>query len=286
MPNQRPLPDPQVGFVARRGRGAIAAASACVLLLLVASAALAQPPAESRADSEIAPQHQAKSFRESVKQELQLEYLLALPKGYANGSQRWPLILFLHGAGERGSDLAKVELHGPPKLIAAGQEIPAIVVSPQCPANEWWTDPTHLLALERLLDELVEKYRVDEDRVYLTGLSMGGYGTWALAGRQPGRYAAAVPVCGGGSALPAARALRNLPIWAFHGEADPVVPVTESQRLVDAIQRGGGTVAKLTVYPGVGHDSWTRAYEDPALWEWLFAQRRPQTAESTFGRRE
>ena len=241
------------------------------------SGAFAQTPV----DGEIAPQHQPKSFRAEVTQQLRLEYLLALPDGYAAGTERWPLILFLHGAGERGSDLAKVETHGPPKLIAAGKKIPAIVVSPQCPANEWWTADTHLLALERLLDEIVASHRVDEDRVYVTGISMGGYGTWALASLQPERFAAAVPVCGGGNALPAARQLRNLPLWAFHGDADPVVPIAESQRMVDAIRRAGGTAARITTYPGVGHDSWTQTYDDPALWEWLFAQRRGVAASSS-----
>jgi predicted peptidase len=260
-------------------RPARAAAIVCLGVALAPATFAQNPPAA--ANDGIAPQHQAMSFRTTVTQELQLEYLLALPKGYAEGSERWPLVLFLHGAGERGSDLAKVEIHGPPKLIAAGQQIPAIVVSPQCPANEWWTADTHLLALERLLDEIVAKYRVDEDRIYLTGISMGGYGTWALAARQPERFAAAAPICGGGNALPAGRQLRNLPIWAFHGDADPVVPVAESQRMVDAVRRAGGTLAKITIYPGVGHDSWTQAYEDPALWEWLFAQRRKQTGSAT-----
>jgi predicted peptidase len=252
------------------------AGAVAFLGLALSSAAFAQSPA--RGEGDIAPQHQAMSFDAAVTQELHLEYLLALPEGYAGDTDRWPVILFLHGAGERGSDLALVETHGPPKLIAAGEKIPAIVVSPQCPANEWWTEDAHLLALERLLDEIVAKYRVDEDRIYVTGISMGGYGTWALASRQPERFAAAVPICGGGNALPASRLLRNLPIWAFHGDADPVVPVVESQRMVDAIRRVGGTMATITIYPGVGHDSWTQAYEDEALWEWLFAQRRAQTA--------
>jgi predicted peptidase len=256
-----------------------AAAIACLGVALAPATFAQNPPAAG--GGEIAPQHRAMSFHATVTQELHLEYLLALPQGYAEGTQRWPLVLFLHGAGERGSDLSKVEIHGPPKLIAAGRQIPAIVVSPQCPANEWWTADTHLLALERLLDELVATHRVDEERIYVTGISMGGYGTWALAARNPARYAAAAPICGGGNALPAGRQLRNLPIWAFHGDADPVVPVAESQRMVEAIQRAGGTQAKLTVYPGVGHDSWTQAYEDPALWEWLFAQRRPPAAASS-----
>ena len=212
------------------------------------------------------------SFRATVSKEVALDYLLALPDGYSDDGDPWPLILFLHGAGERGSDLEKVKTHGPPKLVEAGQRIPAIVVSPQCPEDSWWT--SHLDDLVAMLDDLEARLNVDPDRIYVTGISMGGYGTWALAALQPERFAAAAPVCGGGSGVATAVRVRDLPIWAFHGEADPVVPVEESQRIVDAIERFGGTKAKLTTYPGVGHDSWTQTYEDPKLWEWLFAQRR------------
>jgi len=144
-------------------------------------------------------------------------------------------------------------------------------VSPQCPANQWWTD--HLEALTALLDQTARKYRVDRDRVYVTGLSMGGYGTWALLARHPERFAAALPICGGGNRAGLARAM-DLPIWAFHGEADPVVPLDETTRLVDAMKTRGARNVKLTTYPGVQHDSWTQTYDDPAVWEWLFAQKR------------
>ncbi|HVS14914.1 MAG TPA: prolyl oligopeptidase family serine peptidase [Thermoanaerobaculia bacterium] len=214
----------------------------------------------------------AERLSATVTKEVMLDYLLALPTGYSAEGEPWPLILFLHGAGERGDDLEKVKIHGPPKLIEAGKEIPAIVVSPQCPQESWWTD--HLDALEALLDDLAGRLHVDLDRVYVTGISMGGYGTWALAASQPERFAAAAPICGGGSGVGTAVRVRELPVWAFHGDADSVVPLEESQRIVDAIERFGGTRAKLTVYPGVGHDSWTRTYEDPAFWEWLLAQRR------------
>ncbi len=214
-------------------------------------------------------QQTAQHFEGKIEKRVALDYLLSLPEGYRADGPPVPLVLFLHGAGERGADLELVKTHGPPKLLAAGQALPAIVVSPQCPADTWWTD--HQDALSALLDDVIARYRVDPDRVYLTGISMGGFGTWALAAREPGRFAAALPICGGGIRLGALR-LRELPIWAFHGDADPVVPVDESQGMVRAIERFGGKNVKLTTYPGVGHDSWTRTYEDEAVWQWMFAQ--------------
>jgi len=204
----------------------------------------------------------------------ELAYLLTLPRGYidarASSAPRWPLVLFLHGLGERGDDLALVARHGPPKLIAAGREFPAIVVSPQCPVlpQFGWSNQ----AVVALLDDVCERYAVDPDRVYLTGLSMGGYATWALACEQPQRFAAIVPICGGGDPSKATR-LAALPTWAFHGAADPLVPLVQSEAMVRAIEAAGGQ-PKFTVYDGVGHDSWTAAYEDEAMWAWLFEQRR------------
>jgi predicted peptidase len=213
------------------------------------------------------------TFKQTIKHAVELDYLLHLPAGYDEDRQQaWPLILFLHGAGERGDDVERVATHGPPKLIAAGKDIPAVVVSPQCPANQWWTD--HLEALTALLDQTARRYRVDPDRVYVTGLSMGGYGTWALLARDTQRrFAAAIPICGGGNRMGLLRAV-DLPIWAFHGEADEVVPLDETTRLVESLQKRGAKNVKLTTYPGVEHDSWTQTYDDPAVWEWLFAQRR------------
>jgi predicted peptidase len=214
------------------------------------------------------------TFKQRISHQEELHYLLHLPRGYDRSAkgQRWPLVLFLHGAGERGSDVEQIKKHGPPKLIAAGKDIPAVVVSPQCPTNQWWTD--HLEGLAALLDSVQHRYRVDPDRVYVTGMSMGGFGTWAMISRYPERFAAAVPICGGGILAGLERVL-NLPIWAFHGEADDRVSVDESRRLIEALQQHGATQAKLTTYPGVKHDSWTRTYDDPAMWEWLFAQKRP-----------
>lgn len=210
-------------------------------------------------------------FQKEVTKTVALRYLLALPKGYGeNKDQKWPLMLFLHGAGERGNDLNKVKVHGPAKLVEQGREFPFIVVSPQCPADSWWTD--QLDALMALLDEVQSKYAVDPNRVYLTGLSMGGFGSWALGCRYPNRFAAIVPICGGGEWFLAER-MKNVPVWAFHGAKDGVVPLRESQEMVDALKRAGGNV-QLTVYPEANHDSWTETYNNPKLYEWLLSQRK------------
>jgi len=206
---------------------------------------------------------------------VELEYLLYLPPEYEK-QEKWPLVIFLHGAGERGDDLAKVKVHGPPKLIEEGKDFPAIVVSPQCANNRWWHQQT--LELSALVDDIEKNYKVDQDRIYLTGLSMGGFGTWALGGYSPERFAALVPICGGGEAI-AARSLTKVPIWVFHGAKDPIVPLKRSQDMVDVLERMKGNV-KFTIYPDVQHDSWTETYADPELWKWLFAQKRPADRKS------
>lgn len=198
------------------------------------------------------------------------QYLLYLPENYED-QESWPLMLFLHGAGERGDDLNLVKVHGPPKLIEEGKHFPFIVVSPQVPAGEWWKTPF----LDALLDEVIEQYNVDEDRIYVTGLSMGGFGTWELAMHYPNRFAAIAPICGGGNAFLAC-ALRDVPIWNFHGEDDQVVPLDQSQAMVDALQRCNGNV-RFTIYPETGHDSWTETYDNPELYEWFLKHKREPT---------
>lgn len=222
----------------------------------------------------VAQQGQAMTHKEDrieVEQKQALDYLIALPEGYEAEGDPVPLVLFLHGAGERGEDLDKVKAHGPPKMIEQGHAFEAIVVSPQCPADSWWSYETGMLLA--LLDKIESQYNVDPKRIYLTGISMGGYGTFALAAHAPKRFAAAVPICGGGERYAAWR-LTQLPMWVFHGEDDNVVPAEESKRLVDIIQKDGGKHVKLTLYPGVGHNSWDRAYADEAMWKWLFEQQR------------
>ena len=196
-----------------------------------------------------------------------LDYLLYLPQDYQE-KDSWPLMLFLHGAGERGDDLELVKVHGPPKIVETGKDLPFILVSPQCEPKRWW-QPIDLTAL---LDEIVAKYKVDEDRVYVTGLSMGGFGTWALAAYTPNRFAAIVPICGGGEPY-RTRQYPHLPVWAFHGDKDTAVPAQRSRDMVDALKKHGGN-AKLTIYPEAGHDSWTETYDNPELYKWLLEQKR------------
>jgi predicted peptidase len=200
-------------------------------------------------------------------------YLLYLPPGYPGKNRRWPLMLFLHGAGERGHDLDKVKIHGPPSLIASqGQSFPFVILSPQCPADGWWSDDDQIELLDALLNDVVGRYAIDRDRLYVTGLSMGGFGTWRLAARYPQRFAAIAPICGGGDPEDTTR-LVHLPVWAFHGAKDPVVPLGASQQMVDALRTAGGSVI-FTVYPQAGHDSWTETYDNPALYEWFLQHRR------------
>jgi predicted peptidase len=201
-----------------------------------------------------------------------IRYLEALPAGYdQNAEKRWPLVIFLHGSGERGDELKKVTRHGPPRLVAEGRTFPFVLVSPQCPPGQWWD----LTALDRWLDEVVRNYKVDTERVYLTGLSMGGFGTWGWAQRTPERFAAIVPVCGGGEPAQAAR-LKDLPVWAFHGAKDPTVALAKTEEMIAGIQAAGGA-PRVTVYPEAAHDSWTQAYANEELYVWMLAQKRVTT---------
>jgi predicted peptidase len=212
----------------------------------------------------------AQNLEKTITRVVKANYLLYLPKEYGKETdKKWPLMLFLHGSGESGSDIEKVKMHGPPKLVAGGKEFPFIIVSPQAPTSRiGWQVET----LNTLLDDVIQKYSVDQDRVYLTGLSMGGFGTWALASANPERFAAIAPICGGGQPF-MARRLKNVPAWVFHGGKDPTVPVKNSEDMVDALKSAGGDV-KLTIYPDAGHDSWTATYDNPELYTWFLAHTR------------
>jgi predicted peptidase len=213
------------------------------------------------------PEPTARSFSRSV--EFAGEYLLSLPPGYEDGERDWPLLVFLHGAGERGDDVQRVAIHWPPKIAGPGDDFPFVVVAPLCAKGAIWS-PERILTL---VDHAIEEFRIDESRIYLTGLSMGGFGTWATAARAPDRFAAIAPVCGGGSFIEGWGLRNRVPVWAFHGAEDRTVPVEESKRMVEIVERFGGE-AKLTVYDGVGHDAWNRAYAEPELWKWLLGHRR------------
>jgi predicted peptidase len=201
---------------------------------------------------------------------VRLNYLLYLPPDYQT-KEKVPLLVFLHGAGERGDDLELVKRHGPPKLIEQGKTFPFIIVSPQCSKNRFWT--SQQLELTTLIDDIMSKYKVDPERVYLTGLSMGGFGTWSLAAYTPDRFAAIIPICGGGEPI-AARVLKNTPVWAFHGAKDPLVPVRRSKEMVDALLKLKDE-AKLTIYTEALHDSWTATYANPEIYQWLLSHQRP-----------
>jgi predicted peptidase len=258
--NQPSLPsdDSSPGDIDRR------TVMALPLALAVPALAAAAPPADGR--------QAAWATTGSVTLQATLRHWLYLPAGYHEQSDRaWPLIVFLHGSGERGQQLDKVKAHGLPKLIEAGQPVPAIVVSPQCDEDLDW-DP-HLL--HALLLSLRSQWRIDAKRVTATGLSMGGAGCWDWAMAYPGDLAGIAPVCGFGRLLRMAR-MRDVPVCAYHGAVDPVVPLSAQQALVDQLRQVGGQ-ADMTVYPGVGHDAWNPAYADPALLPWLLARQRPTT---------
>lgn len=204
-----------------------------------------------------------------AKLEVEYQYLESLPEGYED-QEKWPLVLFLHGAGERGDNLEKLKIHGPPMQASQGRKFPFIMIAPQCPAEKWWF-PNEL---SLFLDQIEKQYKVDPDRIYVTGLSMGGYGTWALASYDPKRFAAIVPICGGG--IPSyTKYFPHLPVWAFHGDQDSVVPLYKSEEMIEALKKNGGD-GRLTVYEGVQHNSWTATYDNPEVYKWMLKQRRKQ----------
>jgi len=228
---------------------------------------------------------EVRTFEEAA---YKLPYRLLKPKGY-DAKQKYPLVIFLHGAGERGNDNEKQLVHGmndfaSDKIMA---KYPAFVIAPQCPEGEVWggisrlakvpTPPDKLTpALDATLKAaagLQKEFSIDDKRVYITGLSMGGYGTWNALANRTELFAAAAPICGGGEISSAAK-FTDIPIWAFHGADDKTVPVERSREMIDALKVAGGH-PKYTEYSGVGHNSWAQTYSDPALYDWLFAQKKP-----------
>jgi len=205
---------------------------------------------------------QPQSFQTTIQKNVTLKYLLYLPADYQASDQKWPLVLFLHGMGERGTDLELLKLHGIPKVIAQGMDFPFIALSPQCPEDTIWTN--ELDALHALVEQIIQKYQIDTSRIYLTGLSMGGFGTWHLAATYPSMFAAIVPICGGTTPYVGfperIQVLKNVPVWAFHGAEDEVVPLQGSQELVDVLKAHHGNVkftgriTKPTDYQDKGHN--------------------------------
>jgi predicted peptidase len=203
-----------------------------------------------------------------------IDYLIYLPPGY-NQNKKWPLVVHLHGAGERGQDLGIVRRVGVPKQIEQGIKFDFIAISPQCPANSYW-NPELVVGL---IEHISRSFSIDRDRVYLTGFSMGGYGTWRTACYKPELFAAIAPLAGGGD-VEQAKQLANLPVWAFHGSADQTVPFDASKKMVDAVKKSGGHV-EFTVLQGQGHGIDEAVYSNPKLYEWMLSKRRGPTTNNS-----
>ena len=204
---------------------------------------------------------------EEYDRKILVNYLIYLPDEYQN-DKTWPLVVFLHGAGEKGNDLEKVRRTSLPTLAEQGRDFPFVLVSPQCPKDSIW-EPERVLAL---IEHICSDWPIDQQRVYLIGYSMGGYGTWQTAAVEPDRFAAIVPIAGGGNSEEAEK-LVDLPIWVFHGNADKCVPLKASQEMVEAVRAAGGN-PKLTIFEQAGHGIATKTFTKEELWDWLLAQRR------------
>lgn len=189
------------------------------------------------------------------------------PEALQSRGRSWPLMIFLHGSGERGSDIARVKVHGPPKMADRNKDFPFILVSPLLPADQDWD----IGKLDTLLDKIVSVLPVDRSRIYLTGLSRGGHASWRWAAAEPVKFAALAPVAGRGDPTTAC-ALKDMPVWAFHGDRDDVVVPEGSFNMVRAVRACGGS-PRLTIYPDLGHNAWDPAYDDPALYFWFLSQR-------------
>jgi predicted peptidase len=200
-----------------------------------------------------------------------LPYRVMKPEGYKKDAKDvYPLVVFLHGAGERGDDNAAQLKHGVADFAREDRrkKHPCFLIAPQCPKNQFWNGDLVLA----LIDAVAKEFPVDKKRIYVTGLSMGGYATWDLLGRKPDLFAAAIPICGGGDVKKAEK-FAKVSIWCFHGDKDGAVKVESSRSMIKALEKASGK-PKYTEYEGVGHDSWTRTYSDEKVHEWLFAQKK------------
>jgi predicted peptidase len=199
------------------------------------------------------------------------KYVVFIPHDY-NGSKAYPLILFLHGAGETGSDGEKqVKVGLGPAIKKREKAFEFIAVFPQSQKRNWRANSEDGKRALAILDEVQKTYKVDGKRVYLTGLSLGGFGTWSMATAEPQRWAAIVPICGGGNTKDATK-IKDIPCWCFHGDADKAVKVEMSRAMIKALKDAGAS-PRYDEYPGVGHNSWDRAYATPELYEWLLQQK-------------
>tara|TARA_B100001173_G_scaffold157293_1_gene136240 strand:+ start:191 stop:862 length:672 start_codon:yes stop_codon:yes gene_type:complete len=209
----------------------------------------------------------SEEFLTSLTMPVSLKYHIYYPDNYYDSDTIFPLVLFLHGAGERGNDLSLVEKHGIPKMINSGEDFPFITVAPQCPKNQWWSEPLYVKTLILLVEDIIRSNKIDIGRIYATGLSMGGYGTLAIAKERPDLFSAIIPVCGGMDTTDIER-LKDIPIWLFHGDEDKVVPVENSELIYDLLKPMNPDI-KITIYKGVNHNSWDMTYNDKKIYDWI-----------------
>jgi len=205
-----------------------------------------------------------------LKKKVEYDYLLSLPKNYDNETKKFPLVVYLHGGSQRGNDLNKLKTYGLPQLVDKGQEFDFIIASPQCPGGKFWSSENWF---EPLYDNLLAKYRIDRSRVYLTGMSMGGYGVFITAMDFPEIFAAIVPMCGGCNDSDTTRIheLKNIPVWAFHGTDDNIIPYSETERVVKGLEECGGLV-KFTALENEGHYIQHLYETKPEIYKWLLKQ--------------
>ena len=236
-----------------------------LLAILTTVSGFAETLALPKADIEFG--EQIREVPESLRHSkfVSQHYALFIPQNYGIEKAGTPLIIYLHGAGQRGSDITALGMHGIPGVYKKNEDFPFIALAPQCQKNEYWNPD----ALKTLIDHVTSELRVDTSRIYLTGQSMGGFGSWALAARYPDTFAAVAPICGGGNPDDAAK-LKDIPIWTFHGDIDKIVPIEKSQVMVDALKEIGGNI-KFTIYPGVGHNSAPKTYRNEALYDWFLS---------------
>ena len=209
----------------------------------------------------------SEKFITNLAMQVSLKYHIYFPNNYHDSDTKFPLVLFLHGAGERGDDLGLVEKHGIPKMINNGINFPFITVAPQCPKFQYWSEPVNVKTLLLLVEEIIKKNKVDIERIYATGLSMGGYGTLAIAKERPDLFSAIIPVCGGLDTTDIKR-LKDIPIWLFHGAEDKVVPVENSELIYDLLKPINPEI-KITIYKGINHNSWEMTYNNQNIYDWM-----------------
>jgi predicted peptidase len=255
--------------------------AALLTAALLGAAPLALPADDEKPD--LTKLLDARTFKDG---EASLNYRLLKPDGY-DGTKAFPLVVFLHGAGERGDNNKAQLVHGIKDFASKAnrEKYPCFLIAPQCPKGGFWsnTERSKTMTMKKdpspsgklvvsLIAAIRKEFKIDEKRIYITGLSMGGFGSFDLLCRNPDLFAAGAPICGGGDPK-ACEKIAKIPLWVFHGDKDTAVPIALSVAAVEAIEKAGGK-PKFTKYEGVGHDSWTRTYADPKFMEWLFAQKK------------